>query len=370
MLFFIGPENFQIDPPYCVVFKAMEESAMDEWKAMLLSDPTDWLLEEDNPSVRYFAFTNILDKPEADPAVQAAKQAVMHSGVVPDLLQKQRDEAYLEAYPRFYTDKYKGLVWSLIALAELGAQANPQIQEQCEYLLEHAQERLDGGFSQHTALRTGGGRISEVIPCLTGNMVWSLIRFGYLEDPRLQKGVDWLNRFMRFNDGVEEDPQVPPYEHYEMCWGAHTCLMGVVKALKALSAIPAERRTMAVNDTIRKAVEFLLIHHVYKRSHSLKRIAKPGWTQFGFPLMYQTDALEILDILTELGIRDRRMEEAVRLVLSKQDSQGRWRLENAYGSDRLLIPIGQKGDQSKWITLRALRILKRYGPVTDTANVL
>ena len=137
--------------------------------------------------------------------------------------------------------------------------------------------------------------------------------------------------------------------------------MGVVKALKALGAIPEAMRTGEVDDTIRKAAEFLLMHHIHKRSHDLGRISKPGWLRFGFPLMYQTDALEILDILTGLGMKDGRMDEAVDIVVSKQDDTGRWRLENTYASDRLLIPMGQKGDQSKWLTLRALRVLKRYG---------
>ncbi len=332
---------------------------MSDWKAMLKADPTNWLLEEENPSVRYFTLTDILDKPEHDPAVQQAKYEIMQSGNVPDILGKQKELAYLQAYPRFYTYKYKGLVWSLIVLAELGAETNPQIREQCEYILSNSQETEDGGFSMHTAVKKGGGRKTEVIPCLTGNMVWSLIRFGYLDDPRVQKGIDWITHYMRFNDGVEDVLQAPPYDRYEMCWGKHTCHMGVVKVLKASSAIPEERRTQAVKDTIAKAAEFMLIHHIYRRSHNLNRTSKPGWLKFGFPLMYQTDVLEILDILTGLGINDSRMGEALDLVRSKQDNMGRWRIENTYNSDRLLIPMGQKSEQSKWITLRAMRILKR-----------
>ncbi len=331
-----------------------------DWRAALKADPTNWLLEEENPSVRYFTLKDILDRPENDTAVQTARRSIMQSGLVPDILREQREPAYLQAYPRFYTYKYRGLVWSLIVLAELGAEADPYIKEQCEYLFEHSQERQDGGFAMNAAARTGGGRITEVIPCLTGNMVWSLIHFGYLDDPRLQKGIDWITRFMRFNDGTEDAPQVPPYDRYETCWGAHTCHMGVVKALKGLSAIPVGKRTKEINDTIQKAAEFLLIHHIHRRSHNLNRTSKPGWLKFGFPLMYQTDALEILDILTGLGIKDSRMEEAIDIVIAKQDDTGRWRVENTYNSERLLLPIGQKDEQSKWLTLRAVRVLKRY----------
>ena len=266
----------------------------------------------------------------------------------------------MHAFSRFYTNKYKGLVWSLLLLAELGAEITPQIQQQCEYMLENSQEKQDGGFSQNTASRLGGGRITEVIPCLTGNMVWSFIHFGYLEDPRLQKAIDWLVKFMRLNDGVLKDPQVSPYHHYEMCWGAHTCHMGVIKALKGWSAIPVERRTNEINDSIEKAVEFLLIHHIYKQSHDLSKKSKPGWLKFGFPLMYQSDILEVLDVLTSLGNNDSRMEDAINIVLSKQNEFGRWKAQNTYNSDRLLIPMDQKGEDSKWITLRAMRVIKRY----------
>ena len=333
---------------------------MNDWKASLKADPTAWLLEEENPSVRYFALKDLMEKTEDDAAVRDAKQKIMATGLVPEILRMQRKDAYLQAFPRFYTNKYKGLVWQLIVLAELCAGMNPQIEEQCEYLFTHAQERQDGGFAMHEAAKTGGGRLSEVIPCLTGNIVWSLLRFGYLDDPRLQKGIDWLTRYTRFNDGAMDDPQVPPYDRYEMCWGKHSCHMGVVKALKAFGAIPEARRSPAVQETIQKAAEFMLIHHIHKKSHDLKRISKPGWLRFGFPLMYQTDALEILDILTGLGIKDPRMDEAITVIRRKQDEQGRWRMENTYNSDRLLIPMEQKDAPSKWLTLRAMRVLKRY----------
>ncbi|MDK2952190.1 MAG: hypothetical protein PWQ77_1855, partial [Kosmotogales bacterium] len=123
---------------------------------------------------------------------------------------------------------------------------------------------------------------------------------------------------------------------------------------------PEEKRTDSINDTIQRAVEFLLIHHIYKHSHDLNKISKPGWLKFSFPLMYQTDILEILDILTGLGVSDSRMDEAINVVLEKQDDMGRWKTENTFNSDKLLIPMGKKGSQSKWITFKAVRTLKNH----------
>ena len=59
-------------------------------------------------------------------------------------------------------------------------------------------------------------------------------------------------------------------------------------------------------------------------------IAKTRWTQLGFPLFWDTDALEMLEVLTDLGYRDERMEDTIGLVLSKRRPNGRWRNERSY----------------------------------------
>jgi hypothetical protein len=101
------------------------------------------------------------------------------------------------------------------------------------------------------------------------------------------------------------------------------------------------------------------VHHIYKRSHNLSKVAKADWLQFGFPLMVYFDTLEALDIITELGYHDQRMQEAIDLVVSKQDGEGRWLMERTFNG-RYAASIEPKGKPSKWLTLRALRVLKRY----------
>lgn len=95
---------------------------MDNWKSYLNADPTDWLLEEDNPSVRYFALKNLLEKPESNPEVIEARENIMKVGVVPKILTKQEVGGYWGIPENFYLrGKYKGTSWQLIILAELGA---------------------------------------------------------------------------------------------------------------------------------------------------------------------------------------------------------------------------------------------------------
>lgn len=327
---------------------------------MLKADPTDWLLEEDNPSVRYFTLTDIIGRSEKDAEVKEAKEEIMKTGLVPKILSKQKEGGYWGKPGDFYIrSKYKGTVWTFIILAELRADAEDErIRKTCEFLLKSSQDRDSGGFSYYSE-KHGGGDHNKVLPCLTGNMVWSLIRLGYLKDPRVQRGINWIVIYQRFDDGIAEPVKGWPYDKYGRCWGKHTCHMCVVKALKALAEIPADERSEGVKSTIEAGVEYILAHHVYKRSHDLNRVSKPSWLQFGFPLMWQTDALEILGILTRLGYKDPRMQEAIDLVISKQNDEGKWRLESTFNG-RFQVNIEQKNKPSKWVTLNVLKALKRF----------
>jgi len=333
---------------------------MKTYKECISDDTINWLLEDDNPSVKYYTLIDLLGKSMDNPDVITAKNKIMEKGVVPKILSKQEKGGYWGIEDDFYVRaKYKGTVWNLIILAEFGAnESDERIKKTCEFIFKKSQDIKTGGFSCETTVNNGGAP-SKVIPCLTGNMVYGLIRFGYLEDPRVQKGIDWLTTYQRFDDGVQELPKDWLYKSRKACFSKHSCHMGVVKTLKALAEIPASKRNTDVKETINNAVEYLLIHHIYKRSHDLTKTAKPGWLRLSFPLMYQTDILEILTLLTKLDIKDERMQDALDIMISKQDNHGRWILENTLNG-KILVNIETKGKPSKWITLKALQVLKRY----------
>jgi hypothetical protein len=332
---------------------------MANWMTILKSDPSAWLLEEDNPSVRYLTLTNILGKKKSDAEVKRAKDEIMLSGAVPKILQKQSSGSW-NASGRFYVDKYKGTVWQLIVLAEHEADCNSkQIQNACEYILGSSQDPDSFGFAYKQRGGKLGGLHNSVIPCLTGNMIWSLIKLGHLKDERVEHGIEWIAKYQRFDDGVDAHLTAWPYDKYEMCWGKHSCHMGVVKSLKALSAIPKGNRDKDIQKSIDKGCEYLLQHHIYKQSHDLSKTAKPGWRKLQFPLMYQTDILEVALILLDLGVKDDRMQDAIDIIASKQNAEGKWNLEATFNG-RFQVDIESKDHPSKWITYRALNVLKRY----------
>ncbi|MCP4680800.1 MAG: hypothetical protein GY864_00525, partial [Desulfobacterales bacterium] len=180
-----------------------ENRKMRNWESILKSNTLDWLLEKNNPSVRYFTLIDILDYPETDSDVTETKNSIMEGNLVSEILSKQERLGYWGKPKSFYKTKYKGTVWQLIILAELGAKGEDErIENACEFIFEHSQDRESGGFSIGNNSRTGSDERLGVIPCLTGNMVWSLIRFGYLDDPRIKQGINWITTHQRFDDGI------------------------------------------------------------------------------------------------------------------------------------------------------------------------
>lgn len=327
---------------------------------MVQGSVVEWLMEENNPSVRFLTLTSLLGKSVKNKEVMEARKAIMETGIVPKILSRQNDDGSFGIPERFYRDKYKGTVWTLIILAEMAADpSDERVKSACEFILKHSLDPESGGFSYDASVKTGAGLPGCVVPCLTGNMAFSLIRLGYLEDDRVQKALGWIRLYQRTDDGEGKVPKGDFYDRYKNCFGSHTCHMGAAKALKALAAIPADKRTRETELKLGELTEYFLKHHLFKKSHSLDEISRPGWLKLGFPLMYQTDILELLGIFADLGIKDQRLSEAVDILKSKQGQDGKWKLEST-SNGRMLVTIEKKGEPSKWITLRALKVLKHW----------
>jgi hypothetical protein len=138
---------------------------MDKWRSYLKADSIGWLLEEENPSVRYFTLTDILSKPQSSPEVTTAKKTIMTQGTVPKILTKMNSAGYWETQNSFYTAKYKGTSWQLLILAELGADpTDPKVKTACEFILQNSQHTESHGFSMAHAEKTGGGRQAVSFP--------------------------------------------------------------------------------------------------------------------------------------------------------------------------------------------------------------
>jgi hypothetical protein len=112
--------------------------------------------------------------------------------------------------------------------------------------------------------------------------------------------------------------------------------------------------------------EYLLERRLFRRLSTgevIERDRKGGaaWTRFAFPTWWHYDVLRGLEYLRSAGVTpDEQVAEAVELVVSKRDAEGRWSLDTRYpGVMPVEIDEGE-GRPSRWNTLRALRVLDWY----------
>lgn len=325
---------------------------MGNWKSKLNGDPIPWLLEPDNPSVRYFTLRDLLGKNGNDREVRAARAAIMQSAPIKKILAAQKGEGYWSKPGNGYSPKYKSTVWQIPFLAELGAGGkHDQVQRGCEYLLEHAQA-THGGFSAFANAVPSGA-----IHCLNGNLIWALVTLGYANDERVQRAVDWLAGAIT-GDDFDAFNSLTPGPGFKC--GANLkqpCAWGAVKALRALTSLPKKLQTARVKKATAMAVEFLLSRDLAKADYPYAGRVSGEWLKFGFPLSYTSDVLEALLALMEAGYEhDPRLKNGIDLVRARQDDDGRWALKHSLNG-KMWIDIEAKGKPSKWVTLRALRVL-------------
>jgi hypothetical protein len=122
----------------------------------------------------------------------------------------------------------------------------------------------------------------------------------------------------------------------------------------------------AVRDARLRGQEYLLERHLFRRRSTgevIERDRKSDapWTRFAFPTWWHYDVLRGLEYLRRAGATpDERVAEAIELVESKRDDDGRWPLETQYPGAMPVEMDEGEGRPSRWNTLRALRVLDWY----------
>jgi hypothetical protein len=337
-------------------------------------DPMEWLLEPDNPSVRYLALRHLLGRAADDPEVQAAWTAIPGSPLVTRIFTRQSPGGFWGDPASPYNPKYKATYWTLMLLGHLNlSREDERVQRAVEYIFRFQQP--EGGFAEYgeegarreydyvVQQREARGKeppeegafVADLVhqmtlSCLTGNVVAALLRLGYDDDPRVWQAVDWLVRIQHGDGGW-----LCPY------WKAHirdkhSCFHGAICALEALAEVPQGHRTPAMQEAAARGAEFLLMHRLYRSDHHHWRVINPRWLQLSFPWFWGYSVLRGLWVLTRLDVRDERMEDALTVLREKQTGQGKWILESTpYG--RMQANLEKKGQPSKWVTLKALEVL-------------
>ena len=193
-------------------------------------------MEPDQPAIRYLALTEFEGKKENDPEVTEAKKAISEKGWAAELLARQHPEGYWEGMDRFYVPKYSSTNWMLLILSDLGlTRKDRRIALASEQWMKRF-SKADGGFG------VDGAKSSHL--CVTGNTARALIKFGYEEDPRVKKALDWL---------VENAATLGGWS----CYGSGRNLDSW-EPMSAFAVYPRQKWTKSMHAVVEKAAEFYL----------------------------------------------------------------------------------------------------------------
>ncbi len=314
----------------------------------------EWLLEDDQPSIRYLTLTQLLGRSSADSDVRAAKAEIPSAGWAAEILSRRDPGGWWVRERNLYQPKYISTNWNLLALSDLGATRGvAAVRASCEIWMDRSP--LKGGG-------VGGLSGGKGHHCFTGNMARALIRFGFGNDPRVRKALDWLVGTSHpkggwtcwsFGDGPGQGRTLDSWE-----------------GLSAFAAYPRSKWSPAMKECVERAAEFYLGRELHRQG---KRHAP--WYRFHWPVHYYYDLLVGLDVLTALGYGDDpRLGYALSHLRKKQRSDGRWNLDAVHpdggpraarwyaqhpGDRPTPLAFERVGRPSKMITLRALTVLSR-----------
>lgn len=236
----------------------------------------DWLLEEDQPSVRSLALTRLLDRPLHDPEVVAAKDMIPKKGWAHEILAKQDRAGWWVSGESLYRPKYLSTHWMLLILADLGlTRADPRIEKACDLWIERF-SREDGGFAMD------GSKKGHL--CTTGNAARALVQFGYADHPAVRRAFEWLVTNSDKHGGWS-------------CFGSGRNLDSW-EGMSAFAVYPKEKWTEGMKRSVELGAEYYLEKELHKQGGEY-----PPWYRFHYPVHYYYDLLVGLDFMTGTRLR-------------------------------------------------------------------
>lgn len=303
-------------------------------------DFVQWLLDSRIPSISYLTLRHLLDRPETEAEVRAARAAIMTDGPVPAILAEQTERGSWAGEKSYYTPKYTSTHWSMMLLAELAADpADPRLQRGADFMLDIRNEDILT-WMRGTVYGLG---------CFWGNLLRYVVHCGRGDDPRTRPVIAYLVRDLQTeNCHCSINANLP-------------CAWGAARALWGLAALPAEQRTPEVEAAIQTGLDFLLdsSYELVRADYPTPGSISSRWFSLNFPLFYQVDILFVLRVAAEFNALDRPGGwAALDWLAAKRQANGRWRGTSPYRS-RTYKALGGAEETNRWVSLHTALILKQ-----------
>ena len=294
----------------------------------------DWLLDSD-PAIRWQAMRDLID---ASPEAIAAERArVAHEGIGAAILGCQGSDG---SWHRNDAPDWLPTLFTMQLLRATGV-------DRADTAVASAIARLEAGYRWHAEFGAKPFFEGEVEPCINGGALALGAYFGHPTNSLAQRLLG-----EQLEDGgwnCEAPKSVRSSFHTTIC-----VLEGFLEYERAAGSAPD------IAAARRRGEEYLLERRLFRR-RSTGEVVSPAFLTFGFPTRYEYDVLRALDYFRAGGAKpDARADEALRIVESRRQPDGRWLLDRTH-NEAPALPLGESaGEPSRWNTLRALRVLRWY----------
>ncbi len=303
-----------------------------------------WLLDSD-PAIRWQVMRDLTN--EVPEVIAAERSRVATEGWGAELIARQSPAGQWGDGPKWDLIT----MYSLVALMDLGLDP---ASKQARKMIDRVDKRLVFKWLNNRPYLHG-----ETEPCINGR----ILGIGaYFKEPNDALAKQLLGE--QLEDGgwnCEAWPFLSPKRPPSLRSSFHTTIC-VLEGL--LEYERAGRKSSAVTKARKRGETYLLERRMF-RSLRTGKVIDQRWLRFSFPTFWHYDVLRGLDYLRNAGIKpDRRFGEAIKIVMEMRHENGRWPLNLLHPEQIPLKVETAVGSASRWITLRALRVLRWYNNST------
>ena len=302
----------------------------------------DWLLDSD-PAIRWQVLRDLTNASADDVAAERAR--VEHEGWGARLLTLEDADGLWAGgacFPASYRGGGPGQPWTatmhtLQTLQLLGLDPASESARRVIALV------AENGRWEHAGQRYFDG---EVEPCINGRTIETGAYFRVNVEPIVDRVLKERLEDGGWNCEVENGSVRSSFDT-------------TINVLDGL--LEFERTTGGSADvqTARRSGENYLLERGLFRRKSTGEVVQPEYLEFAFPYYWHYDVLRALDCFRTSGAKpDPRMTEAIEIVRSKRQPDGRWLLDHIHPGEVHFDLEDSVGMPSRWNTLRALRVLE------------
>ncbi len=196
------------------------------------------------------------------------------------------------------------------------------------------------------------GKSDDILSCYNAMITSTLIRMGYPDKNRINKGIEWILKYQNIELGAVNKWTGSRILKYGGCMKHTPCYIGIVKAMISLTDYKKQSDYLP-NDIIENKLEigldYILDHKIYLRQSNGQPITK-DITKLTYPFSYKTNVVEILRLLKNNNLdSDKRCDLAKAFLQTKKQKDGYWKINSSY-LPKYWIQFDKPKEPGLWIS--------------------